>query len=324
MKLGEEFVKDASSCGVEPLVAKETLYRVLDDGYGRYFHSIFSEEDRQQPYLIQNIGAPRTSLHEGCRDAAVTFVKDHRLDTGRWRRDWELVATRAGMADRLARFQNGELGRQFLRKYGIGHSYTKEVVAKRILMDVIAYRGCEGSIFDPDDLKQTVHSALIRTNAWKLLGLCKTEFIREVEMCARDFVTDTLHLFTPGAPIIGLTFGWADGQEWHLYGSITSTSIFHCALEYVPWVFGAVNYESDHKMTRDLYDRTMLVVAAFDAKKEVLPECYGRAYMHTLPTSDILECKWVGRLSDIFGPYRKVATMVERGVKNVREVSINV
>ena len=58
-ELGEEFAAISSGvCGISPLMAKLILYTELDDGYGRYFRSIFSEEDRKSPYFVQDVGTP--------------------------------------------------------------------------------------------------------------------------------------------------------------------------------------------------------------------------------------------------------------------------
>lgn len=89
-ELGEEFAAISSGvCGISPLMAKLILYTELDDGYGRYFRSIFSEEDRKSPYFVQDVGTPMprrlNSVSQKCVEMARECIKARHLAVGEWR-----------------------------------------------------------------------------------------------------------------------------------------------------------------------------------------------------------------------------------------------
>lgn len=129
-ELGEEFAAISSGvCGISPLMAKLILYTELDDGYGRYFRSIFSEEDRKSPYFVQDVGTPMprrlNSVSQKCVEMARECIKARHLAVGEWRSTWETIAMSGNLSTKLNRYANGALGAEFISYLGRPTSFRR-------------------------------------------------------------------------------------------------------------------------------------------------------------------------------------------------------
>lgn len=325
-ELGEAFaLLSGAKFNISPLAAKQILYSALDDGYGRYFHEIFSPVDRENPYLVQELGSPY-NRHTGavttaCSALAEQFIVERALRVGEWHDTWKDVALTGGVAKQLEHYQPGELGQQFLRRCSANLSFIDGLVAKRALMDYIACGGVEDKIFTDDDRYSFLYSSLMQDASWHPQDLCSEEYFMNVAQKARDFTATTLGMFDEGAPFVGVTFGWPapNQKEWHLYGELVTTDIFRCKLEDLPGLFGAVSYCVDLKQLKQLYGNTHLCVVAVDSPERAIPVAVNSAYMYTFPTASIVACKWVGKLPQVLGPYGKVAKAIESSHSNSKK-----
>ena len=222
-ELGEEFAAISSGvCGLSPLMAKLILYTELDDGYGRYFRSIFSEEDRKSPYFVQDVGTPMprrlNSVSQKCVEMARECIKARHLAVGEWRSTWETIAMSGNLSTKLNRYANGALGAEFISYLGRPTSFVDALVAKRALLDTLACSGAEDKLFTNRDMGSFMYRTLLLDNDWQPGNVCSPEFLEFVTQKAVEFTSTHLGLFDVRAPFVGVTFGWQakDKKEWHL------------------------------------------------------------------------------------------------------------
>ena len=306
--LGEEFVTLSSGIGgISPLEAKLILYRELDDGYGRYFHSIFTQEDRESPTLVRELGSPFTprldDASRKCAELAREYIASKKLSTGEWRKSWETVALSGETSKVLKGYSFGTLGNAFIQHVGRELSFVDVMVAKRVLLDSIACAGAEEAVFTPVELASFLYLSLMMDEDWRPQSVCSEELYALIREKASEFVGMKFRRNTEAAPFVGVTFGWPakDQQEWHLYGDLVTTDVFHCRKSDLPHLFGMACYDAPAEMREKLYNSTSLCVVAVDAVRRSLPDKLGNAYAYNYPVSSIVACKWVGSLTKVLG-----------------------
>lgn len=330
-ELGEEFAAISSGvCGISPFTAKLILYNELDDGYGRYFHDIFSQGDREQPYLVQELGSPtpqrQNDISKKCVAMAKEFIQSRRLTVGAWRRSWEDVALCGEVSKRLQKYQNGSLGNLFLSYIGGEHSFVDAMVAKRALLDVLACSGAEDKIFTREEMGSFLYSSLLVSEEWCPSSVSSSQYVEMANKKAAEFAALKVGTKDAKAPFVGVTFGWPakDYKEWHLYGDLVTTDLFRCNKQDLPYLFGMACFDAPSAMLEKLYNATYLCVVAVDAVKRSLPDKVGSSFVYNFPLTDVVSCKWVGTLSNVLGPYKYKKKGVAQGfLKFKREGAYN-
>lgn len=330
-ELGEEFAAISSGvCGISPFTAKLILYNELDDGYGRYFHDIFSQGDREQPYLVQELGSPtpqrQNDISKKCVAMAKEFIQSRQLTVGAWRRSWEDVALCGDVSKRLQKYQNGSLGNLFISYIGGEHSFVDAMVAKRALLDVLACSGAEDKIFTREEMGSFLYSSLLMSDEWCPSSVSSSQYVEMANKKAAEFAVLNLGTEDGKAPFVGVTFGWPakDYKEWHLYGDLVTTDLFRCNKQDLPYLFGMACFDAPSAMLEKLYNATYLCVVAVDAAKRSLPDKVGSSFVYNFPLTDVVSCKWVGTLSNVFGPYKYKKKGVAQGfLKFKREGAYN-
>ena len=330
-ELGEEFAAISSGvCGISPFTAKLILYNELDDGYGRYFHDIFSQGDREQPYLVQELGSPtpqrQNDISKKCVAMAKEFIQSRQLTVGAWRRSWEDVALCGDVSKRLQKYQNGSLGNLFLSYIGGEHSFVDAMVAKRALLDVLACSGAEDKIFTREEMGSFLYSSLLMSDEWCPSSVSSSQYVEMANKKAAEFAVLNLGTEDGKAPFVGVTFGWPakDYKEWHLYGDLVTTDLFRCNKQDLPYLFGMACFDAPSAMLEKLYNATYLCVVAVDAAKRSLPDKVASSFVYNFPLTDVVSCKWVGTLSNVLGPYKYKKKGVAQGfLKFKREGAYN-
>lgn len=310
-EMGEEFATISSGvCGISPLMAKLILYVELDDGYGRYFRSIFSEEDRKAPYFVQNVGTPAPghlhSVSPECAAMAKEFIKERHLAVGEWHSTWETIAMSDSISTKLRGYADGALGARFLDYLGQQLSFVDALVAKRALLDTLACSGAEDKLFTKRDMESFMYRTLLLDEGWQPGNVCSPEFVDLVTQKAVEFTSTHLGLFDVRAPFVGVTFGWQakDKKEWHLYGDLITADLFRCNKKDLRLLFDMVATDAPAGMARKLYDSTYLCVVAVDSAKRNIPaNIGGNAFLYNFPVVEIASCKWAGTLPSICGQY---------------------
>ncbi|MDC0818489.1 hypothetical protein [Flavonifractor plautii] len=315
-ELGEEFAAISSGvCGISPLMAKLILYTELDDGYGRYFRSIFSEEDRKSPYFVQDVGTPMprrlNSVSQKCVEMARECIKARHLAVGEWRSTWETIAMSGNLSTKLNRYANGALGAEFISYLGRPTSFVDALVAKRTLLDTLACSGAEDKLFTNRDMGSFMYRTLLLDNDWQPGNVCSPEFQEFVTQKAVEFTSTHLGLFDVRAPFVGVTFGWQakDKKEWHLYGDLLTTDLFRCSKKDLRHLFDMVSLDVAADMVQKLYDSTYLCVVAVDASKRSLPDKVDNAFIYNFPMGEIVSCKWVDTLPNLCGQYHPIGSV---------------
>lgn len=330
-ELGEEFAAISSGvCGISPFTAKLILYNELDDGYGRYFHDIFSQGDREQPYLIQELGSPTPRRLNGvskkCVEMARQFIQSRQLSVGTWRSSWEDVALCGKVYKRLQKYSNGSLGDEFLSYIGVELSFVDAMVAKRALLDALACSGAEDKLFTNKEMSSFLYSSLLMDEEWSPSSVSSAQFVEMVNKKAAEFAALKVGTKDAKAPFVGVTFGWPakDYKEWHLYGDLVTTDLFRCNKQDLPYLFGMACFDAPSAMLEKLYNATYLCVVAVDATKRSLPDKVGSSFVYNFPLTDVVSCKWVGTLSNVLGPYKYKKKGVAQGfLKFKREGAYN-
>ena len=315
-ELGEEFATISSGvCGISPLMAKLILYTELDDGYGRYFRSIFSEEDRKSSYFVQDVGTPMprrlNSVSQKCVEMARECIKARHLAVGEWRSTWETIAMSGNLSTKLNRYANGALGAEFISYLGRPTSFVDALVAKRALLDTLACSGAEDKLFTNRDMGSFMYRTLLLDNDWQPGNVCSPEFLEFVTQKAVEFTSTQLGLSDVRAPFVGVTFGWQakDKKEWHLYGDLLTTDLFRCSKKDLRHLFDMVSLDVAADMVQQLYDSTYLCVVAVDASKRSLPDKVDNAFIYNFPMGEIVSCKWVDTLPNLCGQYHPIGSV---------------
>lgn len=329
-ELGDDFVAISSGvCGISPFTAKLILYNELDDGYGRYFRDIFSPEDREQPYLVQELGSPNPRRLNGvskkCVEIAQQYIKIRNLKVGEWRKSWEDVALCGKISKRLQKYSNGSLGDAFLSYIGEDLSFVDSMIAKRALLNTLACSGVENKLFTADEMGSFLYTSLLADEDWQPNDLASPQFAEMVTKWAVGFASGKLGL-SDAAPFVGVTFGWPakDRKEWHLYGDLVTTDLFRCNKQDLPYLFGMACFEAPSAMLEKLYNATYICVVAVDAAKRSLPDKVGNSFIYNFPLTDVVSCKWVGTLPNVLGPYKYKKKGVAHGfLKFWREGACN-
>lgn len=322
-----EFAALASkACGISPYMAKLALYHTLDDGYGRYFHSIFDGADRELPYLVRDIGAPISEFPDECVAMAKEFIATNGLAVGEWHKTWTDVTFCDNVLLKLKQFAPGQLGEMFTQYAGIGSSFVDSLIAKRVLLDFISCAGAEEKVFTKSDRSSFLYSALFAASERCPKDICSLQFYANIEKKAREFAASKLSMFNEGAPFIGVTFGWAAGaqlREWHVYGDLVTTNVFRCGVKDLPFLSGIACFEVPKSLLETVYSDTYVCVVAADMAKRCLPVKVGNASMYTFPTADIISCKWVGTLPAVAGSFAKNKKNITNGVQYMKEEGTN-
>lgn len=324
-ELGEEFAAISSGvCGISPFTAKLILYNELDDGYGRYFHDIFSSKDREQPYLVQELGSPNPRRLNGvskkCVEMAQQCIKARNLEVGEWRKSWEDVALCGKVSKKLQKYSGGSLGEAFLSYIGEDLSFVDSMVAKRALLDTLSCSGAEDKLFTANEMGSFLYTSLLANEDWQPGSLASPRFIEVVAKKSVEFAASRLGLSNVAAPFVGVTFGWPakNRKEWHLYGDLVTTDIFRCNKQDLPYLFGMACFEAPSAMLEKLYNATYICVVAVDAAKRSLPDKVGNSFIYNFPLTDVVSCKWVGTLPNVLGPYKYKRKGIAQGFLKFR------
>lgn len=316
MQLGNEFTHLAcDTCHIKPLEAKMVLYHVLDDAYARYFKDVFDEEDRQSPRFTQWLGSfTDPSKGRKCTNLAHSFIQSKGLRVSEWKRNWQTVALGGRTADHLSTYGSGALGNALINLLGFTPNHTECLVAKRVLLDLIACPGADEKVFTEEDRSSYLYG-LLDLESWRPEVFCSPEFLDKAYDAASELVACRLDRPSISAPYAGVTFGWKAqvNNEWHLYGDLVHAELFRCRQKYLPYMFGTATTHVPAKQLQEFYDTTYLCIAAVDTKQRLLPNTSWRALTYSAPVADLVACTWVGTLSSVLGPYKRVKNEIAKG-----------
>lgn len=305
-ELGEEFAsKCKSASGLE---AKLLLYRELDDGSGTYFHSVFKEEDRDDPYFLQTLGARLPPFTATQRVEAKQFIIDQHLPSGSWRtKDWYVDLVCDKFLKRYSCFTKGKLGDMFLATLPKDLTDWENVAAKRILMDTLGCQRLRDYIFTKQDTMGVLTRPLVVDTMVSREGLFMHTTPEQIQALAEKFAG-----IKKSECICGLTFGWVDETgEWHLYGDLMSTNLIRCWSKDIPRVFGEINFETEKKLLPYIWDQTFLCRVVAEPRVSALASCEGASYIQPVRTVDIIEVKWAARMRDVFNFNKHKASILE-------------
>lgn len=324
--LGEEFAAIASGvCGISPFMAKLILYNTLDDGYGRYFNDIFDAEDRENPYLVREIGSPiprrLNGVSKRCVEQARECIAARNLKAGEWHKSWKDVALCDGVSRTLKNYGPGELGQKFLSTLGSELSLVDTLIAKRALEDFVACNAATDKIYTDYERGANLYYLLRQWEDWHPGDLCSAETYAQMTKAAYAFAASELHMFEDGAPFVGVTFGWPtpDRKEWHLYGDLVRANVLRCKLSDLPRFFGMACYTAPKTLLQRMYESTYLCVVAVDAVKRSVPDIVSGAYVYDFPVNDLVSCKWVGTLAELLGPYPRYRAQILSGYNSMKK-----
>lgn len=288
MMLGKEFAKLVPDLSEHE--SKLLLYRVLDDGYGKYFNDVFDDEDRDDPFFTQAIGAPFPIIHSRAGETlARKFIQEKGLCCGSWRDNWKQVA--------LSNYKDGELGDKFVR---FSNYSGNPLVLKQVLLSQV---GCTAPVFTKEEIRMP--------KWWTCMGLDERS-LSAIEQSAREFLRNELGSESTG--FVGVTFGWADHslREWHVYGDLCTANVFRTKLADLPYLFGSACFEVPQDSLEKLYASTYLCVVTSTSQQNVDGSC-----MYECPLPNLLAVKWVGTLPHILGSWRTQASTILAAQKEV-------